>query len=270
MNPVGSGFAGSVPELYERYMVPLMFQVYAEDLAARVGRLKPSRVLEIAAGTGAATRQLARELSASATIVATDLNQPMLDHAAAIGTARAVAWRQADVMQLPFPDGSFDVVACQFGAMFFPDKPGAYAEIRRVLLPGGRFVFSVWDRLEDNEFADTVDRALQARFPDDPPRFMARVPHGYHDPAAIARDVAQGGFERAAEFTTLPARSRASSPRIPAVAICQGTPLSNEIVAHGESCLEEATDCATAAIAARFGASVVDGRMQAHVVTVER
>ena len=137
MNPVGSGFAGSVPDLYERYMVPLMFEVYAVDLAARVGRLKPSRVLEIAAGTGAATRQLARELPVSATIVATDLNQPMLDHAAAIGTARAVAWRQADVMRLPFPDGSFDVVACQFGAMFFPDKPRAYAEVRRVLLPGG-------------------------------------------------------------------------------------------------------------------------------------
>jgi SAM-dependent methyltransferase len=270
MNPVGSGFAGSVPELYERYMVPLMFQVYAVDLAARVGRLKPSRVLEIAAGTGAATRQLARELSASATIVATDLNQPMLDHAAVIGTARAVAWRQADVMQLPFPDGSFDVVACQFGAMFFPDKPRAYAEIRRVLLPGGRFVFNVWDRIEDNEFADTVDRALQACFPDDPPRFMARIPHGYYDPVAIAREVAQGGFERAAEFTTLPARSRAASPRIPALAICQGTPLRNEILAHGASCLDEATDCATAAIAARFGSSAVDGRMQAHVVTVER
>lgn len=270
MNPVGSGFAGSVPELYERYMVPLMFQVYAVDLAARVGRLKPSRVLEIAAGTGAATRQLARELSASATIVATDLNQPMLDHAAVIGTARAVAWRQADVMQLPFPDGYFDVVACQFGAMFFPDKPRAYAEIRRVLRPGGWFVFNVWDRLEDNEFADTVDRALQACFPDDPPRFMARIPHGYHDPVAIAQDVAQGGFERAAEFATLPARSRAASARIPAVAICQGTPLRNEIVARGASSLDEATDCATAAIAARFGPSAVDGRMQAHVVTVER
>lgn len=270
MNPVGSGFAGSVPELYERYMVPLMFQVYAVDLAARVGRLKPSRVLEIAAGTGAATRQLARELSAGATIVATDLNQPMLDHAAAISTVRAVAWQRADVMQLPFPDGSFDLVACQFGAMFFPDRPRAYAEVRRVLLPGGRFVFNVWDRLEANEFADTVDRALQACFPDEPPRFMARVPHGYHDRVVIAQDVAQGGFERAAEITTLPARSRAASPRVPAVAICQGTPLRNEIEAHGASCLEEATDCATAAIAARFGSGAVEGRMQAHVVTVER
>jgi len=157
-----SGFVGSIPQLYERYMVPLMFETYAADLAARVARCKPSRVLEIAAGTGVVTRQLASALSSDVSIVATDLNRPMLDHAAAIGTSRPVEWRQADVMNLPFPDQAFDVVACQFGVMFFPDKAKAYSEVRRVLRPGGWFVFNVWDRIDQNEFAATVDQALQS------------------------------------------------------------------------------------------------------------
>jgi ubiquinone/menaquinone biosynthesis C-methylase UbiE len=262
-----SGFVGSIPQLYERYMVPLMFETYAGDLATRVARYAPARVLEIAAGTGVLTRQLACDLPPSVSIVATDLNQPMLDHAAAIGTSRPVEWRQADVMQLPFPDKAFDVVACQFGVMFFPDKAKAYSEVRRVLRPGGWFVFNVWDRIDQNEFADTVDQALQSLFPEDPPRFMARVPHGYHDAAEIARDLARGGFGRVSEYTTVPARSRAESPRIPAIAICQGTPVRSEIEARGLARLAEATDVATAAIARRFGSGPVDGKIQAHVVT---
>ena len=265
-----SGFVGSIPRLYERYMVPLMFQSYAADMATRVARCNPSRVLEIAAGTGVVTRQLASALPPNVSIVATDLNQPMLDHAAAIGTSRPVEWRQADVMHLPFPDQAFDAVVCQFGAMFFPDKAKAYSEARRVLRPGGWFVFNVWDRIDQNEFADTVDQALQSVFPEDPPRFMARVPHGYHKVREIVQDLGRGGFDRVSEFTTLPERSRAESPRIPAIAICQGTVVRSEIEARGVSRLTEATDVATAAIARRFGSGPVEGKIQAHVITVER
>ena len=89
----------------------------------------------------------------------------MLDHAADIGTARPVEWRQADAMQLPFEDAEFDAVVCQFGAMFFPDKAKAFAEARRVLRPGGVFLFNVWDRIDENEFADMVTTALAAVFP---------------------------------------------------------------------------------------------------------
>jgi SAM-dependent methyltransferase len=263
-------FAGSIPQLYEEYLVPLIFAPYAPDLAARVAQRMPSRVLEIAAGTGVVTRRLATDLAPEVAIVATDLNQPMLDLAASLGTARAVQWRQADATQLPFPDASFDVVVCQFAVMFFPDKAKAFSESRRVLRPGGRLVFNVWDRIEQNDFADTVTQALQVPFPDDPPRFLARTPHGYHDPAAIAGDLARGGFTRPPEFTTLAARSRADSPRVPAVAYCQGTPLRNEIEARDPSRLLEATDIAAAAIAQRFGPGAVDGKIQAHVVTVER
>ncbi len=263
-------FAGSIPELYARHMVPMIFEPYAIDLAARVSVRQPSRLLEIAAGTGVVTRQLANTLPPAVAIVATDLNQPMLDHAAKTGTSRPVEWRQADALQLPFADGAFDLVVCQFGAMFFPDKAKAYSEAKRVLRPGGTFLFNVWDCLEENEFTDTVCQALAAAFPEDPPCFMSRVPHGYFDTTVIARDLASGGFTRTPELTTLALRSRAQTARIPAMALCQGTPLRNEIEARDASRLEEVTELATEAMARRFGAGPVEGRIQAHVVAVER
>ena len=262
-------FAGSVPKLYETYLVPLIFQPYASDIARRVAARPVARVLEIAAGTGVATRALAEALPPGAAIVATDLNQAMLDQAAAVGTGRAVQWRQADAMQLPFGDGEFDAVVCQFGVMFFPDKPKAFAEARRVLKRGGAFLFNAWDRIEVNEFADTITQALATLFPQDPPRFMARTPHGYHDRATIERDLARGGFA-APRIDTVTERSRAESARIPAVAYCQGTPWRGEIEARGANRLEEATDVAAEAIARKFGRGPVDGKIQAHIVTVVR
>ena len=259
-------FAGSIPELYDAWLVPLIFEPYAADMAERVRAVRPKRVLEVAAGTGVATRALAAALPATTALTATDLNQTMLDRAASIGTTRPVEWRQADAQELPFGDGSFDAVVCQFGVMFFPDRPRAFAEMRRMLRPGGTLVFSTWDRIEDNEFADEVTSALAALFPADPPRFMARTPHGYHDRAAIARDLAAGGLRGQPRIDTVAARSRAASPHIPAFAYCQGTPLRNEIEAHDPARLNEATDAAEAAIARRFGTGQVDGKIQALVV----
>ena len=262
-------FAGSIPKLYDTYLVPLIFEPYAADLIARLRSGRLSKVLEVAAGTGVVTRAMASGLPDGVSIVATDLNQAMLDHAATVGTKRAVEWRQADAMQLPFADEAFDAVVCQFGVMFFPDKPKAFAEARRVLKRGGVFLFNAWDRIEDNEFADTVTTALASVFPQDPPRFMARTPHGYHDRSAIERDLAAGGFSGSPRIDTVTARSKAASPRIPALAYCQGTPLRNEIEARDASRLGEATDVAAEAIARRFGPGAVDGKIQAHVVTIE-
>ena len=262
-------FAGSIPGLYETYLVPLIFQSYANDLAQRLAARTVSNVLEIAAGTGVVTRALSAALPEHVAIVATDLNQPMLDTASAIGTTRPVEWRQADAMQLPFADGTFDAVVCQFGVMFFPDKAEALSEARRVLRPGGVFIFNAWDRIEENEFADEVTTALATVFRADPPRFMARTPHGYSDRATIERDLVNGGFAKPAEIVTVAARSRADSPRAPAIAYCQGTPLRNEIEARDATRLEEATDIAAEAIARRFGRGAVDGKIQAHIVTIE-
>src|SRR5687767_14451693 len=262
-------FAGSIPKLYETHLVPLIFEPYAADLAKRLGSRRLAHVLEIAAGTGVVTRALASALPDNVAIVATDLNRAMLDQASAVGTRRPVEWRQADAMQLPFPDGAFDAVVCQFGVMFFPDKPKAFAEARRVLRPGGVFIFNAWDRIEENEFADTVTTALASVFPKDPPRFMACTPHGYHDRSHIARDLANAGFTASPRIDTLAARSRAKSAREPAIAYCQGTPLRNEIETRDAARLGEATDVAAEAIASRFGRGAVDGKIQAHLVTIE-
>ena len=262
-------FAGSIPKLYQTHLVPLIFEPYAADLALRLASRSLNRVLEIAAGTGVVTRHLAAVLPESVAIVATDLNQPMLDLASAIGTKRPVEWRQADAMQLPFPDGMFDAVVCQFGVMFFPEKSKAFSEARRVLRPGGVFVFNVWDRIEENEFADSVTTALESVFPKSPPRFLARTPHGYYDRPTIERDLANVGFTVSPQISMVVARSRAESPRVPALAYCQGTPLRNEIEARDASRLGEATDLAAEAIAQRFGRGAVDGKIQAHIVTVE-
>jgi SAM-dependent methyltransferase len=263
-------FAGSIPALYDSQLVPLIFEPYALDLSRRVAERSPARVLEIAAGTGVVTRRLALDLPEGASIVGTDLNPAMIEQARKTGTARPVEWREADAMHLPFADGAFDAVVCQFGAMFFPDKAQAFAEARRVLAPGGVLLFSVWDRIEENEFADVVTTALASMFPQDPPRFLARTPHGYHDHAAISDDVRRGGFGALPTFSTLAARSRAATPEIVAVAYCQGTPLRNEIEARDASMLAAATRAAAAAIAARFGSGAVDGKIQAHIVSVER
>jgi ubiquinone/menaquinone biosynthesis C-methylase UbiE len=262
-------FAGAIPRLYEKYLVPMIFQPYAADLVNRIASRPLTRVLEIAAGTGVVTRNLASVLPESVSIVATDLSQPMLDLAFAIGTKRTVEWRQANAMQLPFEDAVFDAVVCQFGIMFFPDKSKAFSEARRVLRPGGVFIFSVWDRIEENQFAHTVSMALASLFPKDPPRFMNRTPHGYYDLATITQDLKTGGFSASPHINTVAARSQATSARIAAIAYCQGTPLRGEIEARGESRPGEATDIAAQAIAQQFGPGPVDGKIQAHIVTIE-
>lgn len=259
-------FAGSIPENYDRYMVPLIFEPFATDLAQRAAFLSPSAVLEVAAGTGVVTRALAPRLSPHASFVVTDLNQPMLDYAALRQAPDSrITWREADAQSLPFEDAAFDLVCCQFGAMFFPDRSTAYREARRVLKPGGHYLFNVWDRIEENEFADDVTNALASIFPNDPPRFMARTPHGYHDTALIRGELENAGFSRVL-IETKAEQSRASSPRIPAVAYCQGTPLRNEIETRDAGKLQAATDYAASVIADRHGSGEVAAKIQAHVI----
>jgi ubiquinone/menaquinone biosynthesis C-methylase UbiE len=259
-------FAGSVPENYDRYMVPLIFEPFAADIAQRAASLSPRAVLEIAAGTGVVTRALAPRLSAGASYTVTDLNQPMLDYAASRQAPDSrITWRQADALALPFENAAFDLVCCQFGAMFFPDRSAAYREVKRALKPCGHFLFNVWDRIEENVFADEVTNALASIFPNDPPRFLARTPHGYHDTALIRRELEAAGFSRVA-IETRAEQSRASSPRVAAVAYCQGTPIRTEIEAREAGKLESSTDYVASAIAARHGSGQVSAKIQAHII----
>jgi ubiquinone/menaquinone biosynthesis C-methylase UbiE len=259
-------FAGSIPENYDRYLVPLIFESFAHDIAQRTAALSPRTVLETAAGSGVVTRALAPRLSPDARYVVTDLNQPMLDYAATRQVADSrITWRKADALALPFENAAFDLVCCQFGVMFFPDRQSGYREAKRVLKPGGCFLFNVWDRIEENVFANDVTNALAEVFPGDPPRFLARTPHGYHDPALIRSELEGAGFSSVV-IGTRAELSRASSPRHPAVAYCQGTPLRSEIEARDVAKLEFATDFAASKIAQRHGSGEVAAKIQAHVI----
>ena len=266
MARVNAAFTGAIPALYDRYLGPLIFKPFVDGITQRLPALDAGHVLETAAGTGIVTRALLDNLPAAVAITATDLNQPMLDRGAALALSDRVRWQMADAQALPFAGHAFDAVVCQFGVSFFADKQKAYREVRRVMKPGGQFIFNVWDKLEHNELADLASQAVAEMFPDDPPQFIARTPHGYHDTHVILADLKAAGFtEVTLETVTL--RSAAASSTEPAIGFCQGSPLRNEIEARDARRLAEATERAAIKIGARFGNGPVDAKLQAHVVT---
>jgi SAM-dependent methyltransferase len=256
-------WAGSMPEAYDRWLAPAVFRPFAADLARRIADRRPARTLELAAGTGVLTAEiLAAAGDGAVELTATDLNEAMV----AFGERRApgAVWRQADALALPFEDGHFGVVACQFGVMFFPDKRAAFAEARRVLEPGGAFLFNTWGPLETHEFAAPLMAGLEQFFPDDPPTFMAVIPHGYNDPESVAADVKAAGFD-GVSVETITLEGDASSATDIAVGFCTGTPIRAEIEARGAD-LGAVTAAVAETMEARLGAGPVTGRMTAHVI----
>jgi len=255
-------WVGAMSEAYEQWMVPTLFRPYALDLAARITAHAPHRVLELAAGTGALTRELVDALEGE--LVATDLNQSMVD----LGRANAPGadWRQADAQSLPFDDASFDVVACQFGVMFFPDKRAAFAEVHRVLGPGGAFLFNTWGALEANEYAAALTRVTDRLFADDPPRFVGAVPHGYHDLEVVVADLRAAGFAHVHHVTvTLP--GPAASADDLARGFCTGSPLRAELEQRGD--LDALTREISALLTEELGTGPLSGPMCAHVVEAD-
>lgn len=260
-------FAGGMPAIYEKIFVPMIFEPYAQEMAGRVAMSQPRDVLEIAAGTGVLTRAMAARLGRDARIVATDLNQPMLDLAIAGQAADdRVTWKQADGLALPFGNQGFDAVVCQFGVMFFPDRIAGYREARRVLRSAGRYLFSVWDAIQSNAFVLNVTQTLHDLFPDDPPRFMERTPHGYHDIPAITADVRAAGFS-SVEIETIAYSSHARSALDAATAYCQGNPLAVEIEARAPGKLQDVTETVAAGLRRQFGDGAIEGSIRAHIVT---
>jgi ubiquinone/menaquinone biosynthesis C-methylase UbiE len=262
-----STFAGSIPALYDRFLGPLLFAPYAREVGERLADLHAGALLETAAGTGIVTVALVETLPAAIEIIATDLNQAMVDHAAAKPALARATLRQADALALPFEAARFDAVVCQFGAMFFPDRVAGYREARRVLKPGGRFMVSLWDSLDHNPMARCVVDAMAQHFPADPPRFLARTPHGHYNRDTIRRELAEAGFGTVElDIVSLP--SRAESPRDPAIGFCQGTPMRAEIEvrAPGAAGLLDATEAAATALAGEFGRGPIEASMQALMV----
>jgi SAM-dependent methyltransferase len=264
-----TAFTGSIPQLYDHHMGALFFAPYAADLAKRLSGIAAGEILETAAGTGIVTAAMAASLPPAVTITATDLNQPMLDHAATKPGLGQVRFRQANAQELPFPDGSFDAVICQFGVMFFPDKVQGYREARRVLKPGGRLIFNVWDKLSANPVFDAVVAGLKRRYPAHASWFLERTPCGYHDEARISADLGAGGFaDRVIERVTL--SGVAGDHRGPAIGLCQGSPMSAEILELDPGGLEAATEAAAAVIAERFGAGPFEAPLCALVVETRK
>lgn len=259
-------YSGSVPALYDRYRGPVFFEPFAPDLADCLADLREGSVLEIAAGTGIVTRVLARTLPGTVSIIASDISQAMLDFAAAQPGLARITWRQADALELPFDDAAFDAVLCQFGVMFFGDRVAGYREARRVLKPGSRFVFNVWDRIENNEFCQIVTEAVARLFPGNAPDLLARMPYGYFDTDLIRNELTQAGFHNIA-IETMNRQSAAPSARDLAIGFCQGSPLRSEIEERDPNRLGEATDAAAEALLSRFGDGPIAGKMRAHLIT---
>ena len=249
---------GSMPEVYDRCLGSAVFMPHAVDLATRARPLHSARVLELAAGTGIPSFQLKGTLP-KASITATDLNQAMVDY----GSSRTKGvWQQADAQKLPYKDDSFDLVICQFGVMFFPDRRTAFREVARVLAPGGRFLFNTWDTVEQNDFAAALVAGLSEAFPEDPPTFMD-IPHGYADMDQVTADLRAGGMQLDDGVTVI-LTGHANSAAELATGFCQGTPLRMAIEARSD--LDAATQVVTEEMTALLGEGRVDGALTALVV----
>lgn len=249
-----------MPEAYERWLGPTLFRPFAVDLARRVAALRPERILELAAGTGILTRELLAAAD-GADITATDLNEAMVGYGR--GLAPAATWRQADALHLPFDDGGFDAVTCQFGVMFFPDKVAAYAEARRVVAPGGTFVFNTWGPVDTNDYAAAFIAGLDEAFPDGAPTFLSAIPHGYFDVDTIRSQLGAAGFG-SVSVDTITLEGRAASAVDIATGFCTGTPNRPAIEARGD--LAAATAIIAQVMVDRLGPGEVTGRMTAHVI----
>lgn len=267
MSEANARFLGRIPEVYDRHLGPVIFEPYAADLARRVTVATPAPVLEVACGTGILTRQLRNRLSPCVQLVATDLNQPMIDHARSkLGVPANIDWRTADAAALPFADASFAALACQFGLMFVPDKGAAFREARRVLAKDGLFAFNVWGGFEHNPFGRIAHETISAFFSTDPPNFY-QVPFGFHDSGELRRLLDTSGFSHVKlDWVTLEAHS--DSAKSFAVGLVKGNPVSIAIQERGVA-LNPIVDALEAALARIGGDLPFRSTMRALVVTAK-
>jgi ubiquinone/menaquinone biosynthesis C-methylase UbiE len=264
-----AAFVGSIPENYDRYLGPVLFDPYAVDLVARLDLPENAAVLELACGTGIVTRRLRDRLAPTARLVATDLNDAMLAYAAQkFETEEAMEWKQVDATELPFDDQSFEAVVCQFGLMFFPDKERAIRETHRVLKPGGVFLFSVWDRIENNDLPYIAHTIISKFFDDHPPDFYD-IPFSFRDPETIRSLVSTAGFNDI-RLSALPLPAISPSAQDAAKGLVHGNPVITAIRERSEASIPQIEAAVAAEVAAQCGDAPVRGRMQALVCAAVR
>jgi ubiquinone/menaquinone biosynthesis C-methylase UbiE len=269
MTDVISAFTGKIPENYDRYLASLFFDPYAEDLVARVPVHDDVRILEVACGTGIVTRRLVEKLAGRGTIVATDLNEAMFAHTRTRLPGRGDAtYRHADGTSLPFESRSFDVVVCQFGLMFFPDKPAGAREAFRVLKPGGVYLFSVWDALDQNPVARLAHETIAAFFQSDPPKFYT-VPFSYHDVNAIEGLLRDAGFD-SVRCERVAKEGKSASAADAAIGLIEGNPVFGEIMQRRPEALPEIKAAVAARLARELGDQPLRAPLRAIVATGRR
>ena len=264
-----AAFVGSIPEHYDRYLGPILFHRYADDLAGRLAVKPGMRVLETACGTGILTERLVARLRGQGTLVATDLNEPMLAHARSkLGDPAKLEWRRADATALPFDDASFDAVVCQLGLMFYQDKAAGVRQALRVLKPGGRYLFNVWDALEHNAVARIAHETAASFFSSDPPRFYT-VPFSLHDPTRVGAWLTEAGFEDI-EVTPLAKSGTSPSAADAATGLVHGNPLYLEIMERRPEALAEITAALARSLAAHLGDRPVRCALRAFVFSARK
>lgn len=264
-----TSFTGDIPSHYDRGLGPVIFHDYADDLADRCRRHSPKDVLELAAGTGIVSQRLRRRLPAESKLTVTDLNEPMLKLAQAkLSGITNVSFHAADAMELPFEDGSFDLVACQFGVMFFPDKAAAFREAARVLKPGGHYLFSVWAPMTENPFAEIAHTEAAQFFPDDPPGFY-KVPFHYGDIAAVTADLNGDDWADVSHDGVRLEKPIGDAERF-AEALVYGNPLIEEIRSRGGVDPDEVASAILDALRRRFGPPPLQMPLAAVVFTCRR
>ena len=266
MTETENRYAGSIPDVYHHYLVPLILDAYAKDLAERVDVPADGAVLETAGGTGVLTRYLLDTLPESTRVIATDINAAMLEVARTnSGHANNIEFREANGVDLPFDDNSFDAVVCQFGVMFFPDISLGYREAARALKPGGHFIFNVWDVLKKNTWSRAVREAAVALDPENPADFL-KLPYAYHDVAEIREQLVAAGFDRI-ETEEFPKESQANSARDVALALAAGSPLATQLADRGIA--SDAIDRIEAELLREFGDGEISAPMQAIVINAK-
>jgi SAM-dependent methyltransferase len=263
-----AAFVGSIPGNYDRYLGPLFFHDYADDLAARVPVTDGMRVLEVACGTGIVTTRLLQRLRGRGTLVATDLNEAMFAQGRQRLPAAEVDWRTADATSLPFPDGRFDAVVCQFGLMFFPDKARSIREAHRVLATGGRYLFNVWDGFERNPVQRITHETVATFFPDDPPQFYA-VPCGFHDTGLIRSLLAGAGFAEI-ECHTVEKIGESPSAADAAIGLIEGNPILASILERRPDALGDIEKAVAARLASELGDHPLRSPLRALVFSAAR
>jgi ubiquinone/menaquinone biosynthesis C-methylase UbiE len=264
-----ASFAGTIPEHYDKYLGPMIFEPYARDLAQRAAKVSGSSVLEIAAGTGVATRFLRDALPAATKVVATDLNEPMLQIAKTkFKSTEKIEFKPADAMSLPFPDQVFDVAICQFGVMFFPDKLASFREVARVLKPQGSYIFSVWDSLNHNPMMKSIHELTTRLYAENPPNFY-QTPFGFYQIDPIKEMLLSTGFQEIT-FSVLKCSLSSPSAKDAATGLVKGNPISLQILERKTHSIEEVMSHVERELANKFGKAPVRSSMQAIVVQAQK